>query len=73
MEYIIVGLLILILICIIILLIKSGSKTPIVEKLGRFETDITKEIGNFKVDFSHDLRDDFDKLNERIENKTIDD
>ena len=71
MEYIIVGLLILILICIIILLIKSGSKTPIVEKLGRFETDITKEIGNFKVDFSHDLRDDFDKLNERIENKLL--
>ena len=71
MEYVVLSLLILLIILIIILIIKSTGSNSIVEKLGKFETDITKEIGDFKVDFSKDLRNDFEKLNEKIEKKLL--
>ncbi len=37
--------------------------------MGRFETNITKEIGEFKLGFSNDLRKDFEHLNEQMQNK----
>ncbi len=71
MEYVVVGLLVLVIILVIILIIKSGGSNSMVEKLGKFETDITKEIGDFKLDFSDYLHKDFEKLNEKIENKLL--
>ena len=42
-----------------------------IAKLGKFETDITKEIGDFKLDFATYLHKDFEKLNEKIEHKLL--
>ena len=44
MEYVIIGLLILTIVLLIILIIKSSSSNSITFKLGKFETDITKEL-----------------------------
>lgn len=68
-DYIIIGLLVLICIFLIILLLKKNNNTEMIEKLGKFETDITKEIGEFKFNFSRDLSNDFDKLSLNIEKK----
>ena len=69
MEYVVVGLLVLVLILLVILIMRKKDDSQMIERLGRFETDITKEVGSFKLDFSKDLRNDFEKLNEKIENK----
>ncbi len=72
MEYVVLGLLIGILILQLVLLLKGNGEnknSEMTERLGRFETNITKEIGEFKVGFSNDLRKDFDHLNEQILNK----
>ena len=69
MEYIVIGLLVLVLILLVILIMRKKDDSQMIERLGRFETDITKEVGSFKLDFSKDLRNDFEKLNEKIENK----
>jgi len=69
LEYIIIGLLIVCIILIIILLTRKSNHYEIIEKLGKFETDITKEIGEFKFNFSRDLTGDFEKLNMNIERK----
>ena len=69
MEYVIIGLLIIILIITIISLFKNINETKITERLGKLETGVIKEIGDFKNDFSRNLRDDFDKQNEKLEYK----
>jgi len=53
-DYIIIGLLAVNLICLLIFLSKNNNKNnnEMIEKLGKFETDITKSIGDFKFDFS---------------------
>ena len=69
MEYVVIGLLVIIIILLIVVLVKRNNDSEMIERLGRFQTDITKEVGNFKVDFSKDLRNDFELLNEKIERK----
>jgi DNA recombination protein RmuC len=67
MEYLIIGLLVLIIILVTISLFKNINESNITERLGRFETNITKEMGNFKSDLSKEINNDFNLLNERIE------
>ena len=67
MEYIIIILLVVILIICVISLSKNINESNITERLGRLETSITKEIGDFKSDFGRVLTEDFNRLNERIE------
>ena len=53
MEYIIIGLLIILIILVIILLLKKNNgkeNLDMIERLSRFEVNITKEIGDFKND-----------------------
>lgn len=69
MEYIIIGILVLILIIVIINLFKGVNESNITERLGKIETNLIKEIGEFKLSFSHTLTKDFETLNDRIENK----
>ncbi len=71
MDYIIIGLLILVIILVIISIFKNINEGNITERLGRFETNITKEIGDFKSDFSRDLNKDFNSLNDKIEDRLI--
>ncbi len=69
MEYIIIGLLGLVIILLIVLLLKKNNNTDLTERLGHFEANINKEIGNFKYEFTTSLLKDFDTLNEKIERK----
>ncbi len=70
MEYVTVGLLVLVIILLIIILIKSNQKKEdigLIKELGDFKNDITKEISDFRYGFSKELLTDFEKLNEKID------
>lgn len=69
MEYAVIGILVVILILIIVLIIKVNKNREEDISLSKVEGDIIREIGDFKLNFSRDLTEDFNKLNDRIENK----
>ena len=69
LEYIIIGLLIMVIVLLIILILRKNNNGEMVERIGHFEANINKEIGDFKFSFSRNLMNDFEKLNERIERK----
>lgn len=69
MEYIIIGLLVVILILVVLSLAKNINESNITERLGKLETNMVKEISSFKTDFSKNINDDFIGLNERIEKR----
>ena len=55
MEYIIIGLLVVILIVSIIALTKNVNESNITERLGKLETEMVKELGDFKSDINKNL------------------
>ena len=61
MEYIIIGLLIVILILEIISLTKNINESNITERLGKLETEMVRELGEFKGDINKFLISDFEK------------
>ena len=61
--------LIIILIISVFSLTKNINESHITERLGKLETNVVKEVGDFKSSFAKELTTDFEKLNERIENK----
>lgn len=69
MEYLIIGLLSIIILLQLINLLRKKNDTEIVERLGKLELGLVKEIGDFKVGFVADLRKDFDSLNDRVDKK----
>ena len=69
MEYVIIALLGIILVILILLLFKNNGSKDIIERMGRLDTSLTKDIGDFKLTFSKDLRGDFDTLDAKIEQK----
>ena len=69
MEYTIITLLIIILIISIITLTKNINEGAITERIGKLETGVVKELGDFKNGFAKDLYDDFEKLNEKLDYK----
>jgi len=69
MEYIIIGLLGLILVLLLVVLLKNNGSKDMIERMGRIDTNVTKEIGEFKINFSKDLREDFERLDNKIEYK----
>ena len=68
MEYIILTLLVIIFIILLILLFK-GNNNDQTERMGRLETNIIKEFGEFKSNLTRELNEDFISLNERIVNR----
>lgn len=71
MDYIIIGLLVVIIILTVISLFKNINESNITERLGKLEVSMMKEMGNFKNDLSRDLNDDFTKLNEGVEKRLL--
>ena len=71
MEYVIIGLLIIILLISIFSIKKNINESHITERLGKLETNVVKEIGDFKNSFSRDLGNDFEKLNDKLDNKLM--
>ena len=75
MEYVLLGLLIIILILMIIILIKlfqrksNKDNLDMIERLSRFEVNVTKEIGDFKNDLSKEIISDFTKMDNAIESR----
>lgn len=73
MNYIIVVLLIIILVLVVVSIFLTNSKTnkdmETLERLSRFEVNITKEIGEFKSGLSKEINDNFNNINERIERR----
>ena len=67
MEYIIIGILVVILVLVTISLFKNINEGRITERLGNLETNVTKELGDFKTDINRNLSEDFTKQNERID------
>lgn len=71
MDYIIVGLLVVILVLVVISLFKNINESNITERLGRLEVNMMKEMGDFKNDLSHSLNEDFTKLNEQVARRLL--
>ena len=67
MEYIIIGLLVLILILVVISLFKNINEANITDRLGRLEVNITKDLSDFKSS----LNKDFNNLSEKQEKRLI--
>ncbi len=67
MEYIIIGLLVVILIISLISLMKSINTSNVGDSINNIEKNIIKELGEFKTDIGKNSRDDFDKLSERLD------
>lgn len=71
MEYIIIGLLIVILIISVIALTKNVNEGDITERLGKLETGVVKELGEFKSDLAKNTNENFNTLNEKMEKRLI--
>lgn len=75
METIIIILLVLIMVMLIILLLNKNNnkETSILlsKDINELNANIIKEIGSFKYDFSRNMNDDFNKLNNRIEDNLL--
>ena len=68
-DYILIGLISIVIILLIILIFRKNHNNDIVDRMSKLEIDLTKEIGDFKFSFSRDLNGDFEKLSESIERK----
>lgn len=69
MEYVIIGLLILIVILVVISITKNINEANITDRLSRLETNTIKELGEFKDSIGRNLNEDFTKLNDQMEHK----
>lgn len=69
MDYVIIGLLILVIILVVVSITKNIDESKITERLGRVETNTIKELGEFKSSLSRNMNDDFTKLNTSMEDK----
>lgn len=71
MEYVIVGLLVLILIFVIISLFRNNGESNITERLGKLEVSLTKDMSDFRSDMNGDLQNQFSKLSDTVEKRLI--
>ena len=70
-DYIIIGLLVILIILVIISLMKNINESNITERLGKLELSLTKELGEFKNDINKEQNANFTKLNETIERRLL--
>ena len=69
MEYVLLGLLIVIIIMLILVLLKGINEGHIIEKIGKIETNVVKELGEFKGGLEKNINEDFNKQNDKLENR----
>ena len=72
MEYVFLGLLIVILIVGVISLFKNINEAHITDRLSNLEVNMTKSLGDFKSEIERNLNDDFNKLSDGVEKKLLD-
>lgn len=71
MDYIIIGLLVILIVLVIISLFKNINESNITERLGKLEVNMMKEMGEFKNNLSRTMNEDFTKLNEQVEKRLL--
>ena len=69
MDYVIIGLLILIIIFVIVSIVKNINEAKITERLGKLETTLIKELSDYRESINRTMNNDFNNLNEKIEVK----
>lgn len=69
MDYVIIGLLILIIILVIVSIVKNINEAKITERLGKLETTLIKELSDYRESINRTMNNDFNNLNEKIEVK----
>ena len=73
MEYIIIGLLVILIILCLIIIFKSKKEkideANMTERLGRFEVNINKEINDFNNGLTNNINNKFDVLSTKVEDK----
>ena len=52
LNYIIIGLLVIVIILLIMVLLKKNNNIDIVDRMSSLEKNVTKDIGDFKFEFS---------------------
>ena len=67
MEYIIIGILILLVVLVTISLFKNINEGNITERLGKLENNVTRDLYDFKNDINKNLNEDINTLNDKIE------
>ena len=71
MDYIIIGLLVVLIVIGVISLMKNIDEADITERLSKLEVNMMKEMGDFKIDINRSMNDDFTKLSESVEKRLI--
>ena len=71
MDYIIIGLLVVLIVIGVISLMKNIDEADITERLSKLEVNMMKEMGDFKSDINRSMNDDFTKLSESVEKRLI--
>lgn len=71
MDYIIIGLIVLLIVLVIILLFRKNNRNDLdmIERLGRFENNITKTVGDFRNGLNKDITNEFIKINDNLDTK----
>ena len=69
MEYVIIGLLVVLLIISVISLMKNTNEANITERLGKVETNVIKELGEFKSDINKSTQDNFNYLSDKMDQR----
>lgn len=69
MDYVIIGLLVLIIILVIVSIVKNINEAKISERLGKLETTLIKELSDYRDSINRTMNNDFNNLNEKIEVK----
>ena len=69
MEYVIIGLLVVILIIVVISMMKNTNEANITERISKVETDLIKELGEFKSDITKSNQDNFNYLSDKMDQR----
>ncbi len=69
MDIVIIILLVCVIILNILCLVKNINESNITERLGKMETTVIKELGDFKSDLSNHLNNSFVNMNDRIDTR----
>ena len=67
MEYLIVGLLVVILVLVIISIVRGNNDKDMVERISKLEVSLTKDLNNF----NNSLNKDFNELSSKVDNRLI--
>lgn len=67
MEYVLLGILIVILIMLTALFFRKNNNSDTIERVGKLETTVIKEFGDFNINLNKELNEEFTALNERID------